>query len=72
MGVFSILVENAQGETFAIFDTTYFYMDKVPIKLFFLEMFFVFLFGLFSATFAALIATKKIIDIKPAEILRYE
>ena len=72
MGVFSILVENAQGETFAIFDTTYFYMDKVPIKLFFLEMFFVFLFGLCSATFAALIATKKIIDIKPAEILRYE
>lgn len=72
VGVFSILVENVQGDAFAIFDTTYFYMDKVPCKLFFVEMFFVFLFGLCSATFAALIATKKMTSIQPAEILRYE
>ena len=72
MSVVSILLENMQGDNFAIFDTSYFYMDKVPCKLFFLEIFFVFLFGLCSATFAALIATKKMTEIQPAEILRYE
>lgn len=72
MSVVSILLENVQRNNFAIFDTSYFYMDKVPCKLFFLEIFFVCLFGLCSATFAALIATKKMTEIKPAEILRYE
>ena len=72
MSVVSILLENVQGDNFAIFDTSYFYMDKVPCRLFFLEIFFVFLFGLCSATFAALIATKKMTEIQPAEILRYE
>ena len=72
MSVVSILVENVQGDAFAIFNTSYFYMDKVPIRLFFEEMFFVFLFGLSSATFASLIATKKMTEIRPQEILRYE
>ena len=72
MSVVSILVENVQGDAFAIFDTSYFYMDKVPIKIFFVEMFFVFLFGLCSATFAALVATRKMTEIRPSEILRYE
>ncbi|MGP1438626.1 MAG: ABC transporter permease, partial [Treponema sp.] len=72
ISIISILIEDVQTQNFEIFNTSYFYMDKVPIKLFFLEIFFVFLFGLCSATFAALIATKKMIDIRPAEILRYE
>ena len=72
MSVVSILIENVQGDSFTIFNTSYFYMDKVPVKIFFLEMFFVFLFGLCAATFAALIATKKVTDIHPSEILHYE
>jgi len=72
MSVGSILVENVEGDSFAIFNTSYFYMDKVPIRLFLVEMFFVFLFGLCSATFASLIATKKMTEIRPQEILRYE
>ena len=72
MNMGSILMGNAQGEAFAIFNTSYFYMDKVPVKIFFVEIFFVFLFGLCSATFAALIATKKMTNINPSEILRYE
>ncbi|MGP1415387.1 MAG: ABC transporter permease [Treponema sp.] len=72
MRVGSILIEGTRADAFAIFNTSYFYMDKVPVRLFFLEIFFVFLFGLCSATFASLIATKKMTEIQPAEILRYE
>lgn len=72
MRVGSILIEGTRADAFAIFNTSYFYMDKVPVRLFFLEIFFVFLFGLCSATFASLIATKKMTEIRPAEILRYE
>ena len=70
--IFSLFLEDRLSDDFAIFNTTYFYMEKVPIKMFFNEIFFVFLFGLASSTFAAVIATKKVMEIKLAEILRYE
>jgi len=67
----SIAGDNDKGN-FAIFNKMYFYMEEVPTKIFFNELFFIFLFALASSTLAAWIATKKVIEICPAEILRYE
>jgi len=70
--LFSIFCgEGAEGD-FEIFSSTYFYMEKVPVKIFFEELFFIFLFAVLSSSFAAWIATKKVMEIKVAEILRYE
>ena len=68
----SSIAENSDGSNFAIFNKMYFYMEEVPTKIFFNELFFIFLFALVSSTLAAWIATKKVIEICPAEILRYE
>ena len=57
---------------FSIFSPQYFYIDSVPVRIFFNEVFAVFLFGLCSASFAASIASRKILTLKPAEVLRYE
>ncbi len=57
---------------FALFSPEYFYMQEIPVRMFFGEVFFVFVFGLFSATAAAWIASLKIATLKPAEVLRYE
>ena len=68
----SLFLENEDARNFAIFDKTYFYMEKVPVKIFFNEIFFVFLFALASSTFSTLVATKKVMETKLSEILRYE
>ena len=47
-------------------------MDDIPVRIFFNEVLGVFLFGIFSASSAALIAAKRILKFKPAEVLRYE
>lgn len=57
---------------FSIFSPQYFYIDTVPVRIFFGEVFMVFLFGVFSASFAASAAARKILTLKPAEVLRYE
>ena len=70
--IISIFFNTLSEESFAIFNSSYFYMEKVPTKIFFSEIFLVVLFGIFSSTFAALIATRKMMNINLAEILRYE
>lgn len=60
------------GGNFEIFSSTYFYMEKVPVKIFFSELFFICLFAFVASSFAAWVATKKVMEIKVAEILRYE
>ena len=68
----NILLEHTFFTGFSIFSPKYFYIDSVPVRIFFNEVFLVFLFGVFSASFAALIAARKILTLKPAEVLRYE
>ena len=68
----SIFSEGEAGEVFEIFSSTYFYMEKVPVKIFFEELFFICLFAIISSSFAAWIATKKVMEIRVTEILRYE
>lgn len=57
---------------FSIFSSQYFYIDAVPVRIFFGETFVIFLFGVFSASFAAWVAARKILTLRPAEVLRYE
>lgn len=68
----NILLEHSFFTGFTIFSPAYFYIDSVPVRIFFGEVFIVFLFGVFSASFAACVASRKIITLKPAEVLRYE
>ncbi len=58
--------------SYQIFSPSYFYIQNVPVKILFHEVFFIFLFALFSSTTAAWTAAAKISDFNPAEILRYE
>ncbi len=60
------------GTSYQIFSPVYFYIQKVPVKILFHEVFFIFLFALFSSSMAAWIAASKISEFNPAEILRYE
>lgn len=66
------LLLSDSSEGFSLFSPEYFYMQEIPVRIFFGEVFFVFVFGLFSATAAAWIASLKIASMKPAEVLRYE
>ncbi|MEL3909224.1 MAG: ABC transporter permease [Treponemataceae bacterium] len=59
-------------DSFSIFSQKVFYMDTVPSAISFFECCYISLFGLVSASLAALIATKKILSLKPQEILQYE
>lgn len=69
---FSILTSTESGDEFYILSRYTFYFENIPVRLFFAEIFYIFLFGVFSASFAAMIAAKKILKLKPAEVLRYE
>lgn len=60
------------NNAFSLFSPEYFYMEAIPVRIFFIEVLFVFVFGLFSATAASWIASRKITALKPAEVLRYE
>jgi lipoprotein-releasing system permease protein len=58
--------------SFAIFSPTVFYLKEIPSRLIFSEVFLIFLFGFLSALIAAWVASGKVSQTKPAEILRYE
>ena len=73
---FSVFVASLLGfeepGAFRLFDPQYFYMDGLQAGIVFHEVLFVFVFGVFSAGFAAWLAGKKVASLKPQEILRYE
>ncbi len=60
------------GESFSIFSPTYFYLLEVPSRVLFPEALMIVLFGLLSSTAAAFMASLRVSDVRPAEILRYE
>lgn len=60
------------GTPFAIFSSSYFYMQEVPSRVMFVEAYAIFLFALLSSVWAAWSASKRVDDFDPAEILRYE
>ncbi len=61
-----------RATSYQVFSPVYFYIQKVPVRILFHELFFIFLFAFFSSTIAAWAAASKISHFNPAEILRYE
>ena len=60
------------GERFALFSPTYFYISEVPSRILLHEVVLINLFALASSALAAYVASRRVADVKPAEILRYE
>ena len=60
------------AENFAIFSPAVFYIKEIPSRILPFEVLIIFMFGFLSALIAAWIASRKIIKIQPAEVLRYE
>jgi lipoprotein-releasing system permease protein len=69
---FAALLDQRAGSDFTIFSPEYFYIDKVPVRMLFPEILFVFLFGVLSSASAAWFASRSITKLKPSEVLRYE
>jgi lipoprotein-releasing system permease protein len=61
-----------QTGNFAVFSPAIFYIKEIPSRILPHEVIMIFLFGFLSALVAAWIASRKIIKIQPAEVLRYE
>jgi len=57
---------------FTLFSSSYFYMRAIPSRIVYSEVLLVGLFALLSSTMAALAASRKVSEIRPAEVLRYE
>ncbi|MDR3020693.1 MAG: ABC transporter permease [Treponema sp.] len=57
---------------FAVFSPAIFYIKEIPSRILPYEVIIIFLFGFLSALVAAWFASRKIIKIQPAEVLRYE
>jgi len=57
---------------FAIFSPAVFYIKEIPSRILPLEVAVIFMFGFLSALAAAWFASRKIINIQPAQVLRYE
>lgn len=68
----SVLFSTSSGQSFVLFSPEYFYMDQIPVRMVFSEVLFVFIFGVISASAASWMASRAIIKLKPAEVLRYE
>jgi lipoprotein-releasing system permease protein len=60
------------AENFAVFSPQIFYIKEIPSRVLPMEVFIIFMFGFLSALLAAWFASRKVIKIQPAEVLRYE
>jgi len=70
--LFDLFGANAGAGEFALFSPQIFYIKEIPSRVIPHEVVLIFLFGFFSALFAAWFASGKVAGIKPAEVLRYE
>jgi lipoprotein-releasing system permease protein len=59
-------------DNFAVFSPAVFYIKEIPSRILPLEVTLIFMFGFLSALLAAWFASRKVINIQPAEVLRYE
>ncbi|MCL2068099.1 MAG: ABC transporter permease [Treponema sp.] len=72
VNVIAVFFGAGEAGDFAFFSPAVFYIKEIPSRIIYYEVVVIFLFGLFSALFAALFASRKISKIEPAEVLRYE
>jgi lipoprotein-releasing system permease protein len=61
-----------EGGGFSLFSPMYFYLTEVPATVLFGETLLIFVFAVLSSVAAAYFASKHIVRIKPAQVLRYE
>ncbi len=59
-------------ERFSLFSSAYFYISEVPSRVLLHEAVLINIFALFSSVSAAFIASLKVADVRPVEVLRYE
>jgi lipoprotein-releasing system permease protein len=55
-----------------IFSSQYFYLTEVPSEVIFLEVLGIYLFGWLSAAVAAYVASRSVVGVRPAQVLREE
>ncbi len=73
IGLDSVLSPLAPRQgNFAVFSTDFFYMSEVPVKVYFTEALFAFLFACLSSIGSAYLASRAVSRFQPQEILRYE
>jgi lipoprotein-releasing system permease protein len=58
--------------SFMVFSPAVFYIKEIPSRILPLEVTIIFMFGFLSALAAAWFASRKVINIQPAQVLRYE
>ena len=58
--------------SFMVFSPAVFYIKEIPSRILPLEVALIFMFGFLSALAAAWFASRKVINIQPAQVLRYE
>ncbi len=56
----------------SFFSPVYFYLTEVPVRILYFEAAGIFAFGVYSSLGAAHLASRRISEIKPARVLRYE
>jgi lipoprotein-releasing system permease protein len=59
-------------DNFMVFSPAVFYIKEIPSRILPLEVILIFMFGFLSALAAAWFASRKVINIQPAQVLRYE
>ena len=70
--VSNALSAGGKSPNVSFFSPVYFYLTEVPIRILYLEVVYIFAFGVFSSVAAAFLASKRISEINPARVLRYE
>jgi lipoprotein-releasing system permease protein len=60
------------GSGFAFFSPVYFYIEEVPVSVYFPEVLVAFLAGTAASVAAALLASRSVSELDPQEIFRYE
>ncbi len=68
----SLLFSGTGHSSFSLFSPVYFYLTKVPSRVLFGEVVWICLFGIFSAVAAAWAASRGILKLSAAEVLRDE
>lgn len=68
----SLIAAVTGKENFTLFSPDIFYMSEIPVRTVFLEIWFITLAGILSAVVAAWISSSRIINFRPAEVLRHE
>ena len=72
LNLLSNLLGMGWTDNFSVFSPAVFYLKEIPSRILPGEVILIFMFGFLSSLAAAWIASGKVINIEPAEVLRYE